>query len=190
VRAADGVKWGRIADIYLTGRAWRVEHCVAAGRGKTRVLLDAAQIARFSSVDSCALLRLPSGSISALPRASSARPVSQQYASLAKNSLQANPHLHSARALFGYALEWDREHRGVLADFLFDEATWEIRALSVEWLMEGRVLQFHLAPRAVRQISCATQRILLREFEPVMISEPPVTAILGPVLLPSASAAA
>jgi sporulation protein YlmC with PRC-barrel domain len=177
VIASDGVACGRLKDIYFDDHTWTIKHVVLALEprrfGRKQVLLRPAQI-KFNGL--AVLLNVSSVQTLALPLASSVLPVCRQYASLALGSpktsdlAQSDPYLRSARAVVRYQLNPGGEFAGRLSDFLFDDETWEIRYLAVEQVIEQKKLHFHLLPQSVERFTWATERVLLRNLQPVELA--------------------
>jgi sporulation protein YlmC with PRC-barrel domain len=177
VVASDGVACGRVKDIYFDDHAWTIKHVVLGLEprrfARKQVLLRPDQI-QFNGI--AALLKVSSVQILALPLASSVLPVCRQYASMALGSPRANdlvqsdPYLRSARAVAQYQLNESGEFAGTLSDFLFDDESWEIRFLAIEQVIEQKKLRFHVLPQSVERFTWATQRVLLRNLQPVELA--------------------
>jgi len=73
----------------------------------------------------------------------------------------SDPHLWSARALRGYAVEGDHRDLGHLGDLLVDPDGWAIRYLSVDTGGPLRVNRFLVPASTVRSMSWQTSRILV-----------------------------
>ena len=71
--------------------------------------------------------------------------------------------------MVNYRIDVAGESGGVLGDFLFDDETWTIRYLRAEQLIERKKLQFHLLPQSVERFTWATERLILRELQPVAL---------------------
>jgi sporulation protein YlmC with PRC-barrel domain len=177
VVAADGVVCGRIKDIYFDDHTWNIRPVVLALAprrfGRKQVLLRPDQI-KFKGIN--VLLNISSAEMLMLPLASSVSPVCQQYASLAIGSprtsglMHSDPHLRSARAVAQYQINVGGESAGTLSDFLFDDESWQIRYLAVERVIERKKVQFHVLPQSVERFTWATQRVLLRNLQPVELA--------------------
>jgi sporulation protein YlmC with PRC-barrel domain len=185
VVASDGVGCGRVKDVYFDDHTWTIKHVVLALEprrfGHKEVLLRPNQI-KFNGI--AVLLNVLSVQALALPLASSVLPVCRQYASLALGSpkagdlVQSDPYLRSARAVARYRLNIRGQFAGTLSDFLFDDESWQIRYLAVEQVIEQRKIQFHVLPQSVERFTWATQRVLLRNLQPVeLAAEPYVSAV-------------
>jgi hypothetical protein len=156
---------------------WTIRHVVLAlepGRfGRKQVLLQSEQIALNGLA---ALLKLSGAELPSLPLAGSVLPVCRQYASIALGSprsdrlIQADPHLRSARAVLQYQMNVAGQFAGTLADFIFDDESWAIRYLAVEQAVEQKKIQFHVLPQSVERFTWATQRVLLRDLQPVELA--------------------
>jgi hypothetical protein len=72
----------------------------------------------------------------------------------------------SARAVLQYQLSVGGEFAGSLSDFLFDDETWETRYFAVEQRIEQKKL--HL--QSVERFTWATERVLLRNLQPVKLA--------------------
>ncbi len=177
VVAADGVACGRVRDIYFDDHSWTIKHAVLTldprRFGRKQVLLRPEQV-KFNAIG--AQVNVNSFEVEALPLIASVLPVCRQYASLALTSpkaselIQSDPRLRSARAVAHYQLNVNGEFAGSLSDFLFDDEGWEIRYLAVEQRIEQKRIQFHLLPQSVERFTWATQRVLLRDLQPVELA--------------------
>lgn len=177
VVAADGVACGRVRDIYFDDHAWTIQHAILAldprRFGRKQVLLRPDQVTLNGMA---ALLDIPSVDTPMLPLTASVLPVCRQYDSIALGSPRArdlahsNPHLRSARTVAHYQINVGGEFAGTLTDFLFDDESWEIRSLAVEQIIEQKKIQFHILPQSVERFTWATQRVLLRDLEPVELA--------------------
>jgi hypothetical protein len=177
VVAADGVPCGRIRDLYFDDHSWAIKHVVLALErrhfGCKQVLLRPEDIG-FNGT--AAMVKLLGPELPDLPLANSVLPVCRQYATIALGSprsgdlVQADPHLRSARAVLQYQMNIGGEFAGTLADFLFDDQTWTIRCLAIEQAIEQKKIHFHILPHSVERFTWATQRVLLRELQPVELA--------------------
>jgi len=183
----DGVTCGRIKDIYFDDQNWTIKNLVLSldsrRFGAKQILLPPAQV-RLNGL--AAFLDLPSAEVCTLPLVGSVLPVCRQYASLAFNSpgasrlIAGDPHLRSARAVSNYRINVDgQECGGTLEDFIFAEESWEIRYLAVEQSIEGRKVNFHVLPQSVERFTWATQRILLRDLQPVELAAEERVAVVA-----------
>jgi sporulation protein YlmC with PRC-barrel domain len=187
VVSQDGVACGRIKDLYFNDQNWTIKNLVFSVEprqfGAKQVLLLPTQV-RLNGV--AAYLDLPSDEICTLPRVGSVLPVCRQYASFAFNSPGASrlvvgdPHLRSARAVAKYRINVDgQECGGTLEDFIFEEESWEIRYLAVEQTIGGRKVNFHVLPQSVERFTWATQRVWLRDLQPVELAAEERLAVLA-----------
>ena len=179
---AEGSQCGRIKDVYFDDSTWKATHLVLSIEprhfGQKQVLLKPEMVDSISD-DGTIALRLRLDEIEKLPLASSVLPVCKQYASFAFSSpgarlfargvVGSDPHLRSARAVSNYRINVAGESGGTLADLMFDDESWEIRYLSVEQIIERRKVAFHVLPQSVERFIWATQRVFLRELQPVRL---------------------
>jgi len=185
VVSADGVYCGRVKDLYFDDQRWVIRYVVVALEprrfGQKRVLLVPEQIRGINVDAGFAQLAIEAAEVASLRLASSVLPVCKQYASIALGSPGAaffsntlngvDPHLRSAGTVIKYRLNLASEFAGILADLLLDANTWEIRYLKVEQVIDARKLQFHLLPQSVERFTWSTERVLLRELQPVELAE-------------------
>ena len=68
-----------------------------------------------------------------------------------------------------YRLNLAGQFAGTLADLLCDDESWDIRYLAVEQIVDRKKLHFHLQPSSVERFTWATQRLVLRDLQPVML---------------------
>lgn len=191
VIASDGAPCGRVRDVYFDDQSWALKYLVLAldrrQFGARQVLLTSDQIS-LSPLNMLSV-HLPSDQLYALPLASSVLPVCGQYARMALNSpgaagfaaklSGADPHLRSARAVLDYQINVAGQCEGRLTDFLFEHQSWEIRYLAVEHVIENRRIHFHILPQSVERFTWATQRVLLRDLQPVEMAAEQSGAILA-----------
>jgi len=180
---ADGSCSGRIKDIYFNDRTWIVTHLLlslgSSRFARKQVLVPWDEVTRVSSKDGFVHFRLSSAELEELPPPNSVMPVCKQYAALALGSpgarlfadkLQAsNPNTRTAKAVIGYSIQADGESCGRLDDLIFDEESFEIRYLAIGQLLAGKKLQFHIVPKSVERFTWATQRVILRELQPICL---------------------
>lgn len=185
---ADGKPCGRIKDVYFDDQSWTVQHLVVAldprTHGQRQALLSPLAIETFREDDETILLSTHSSEVARAPIASSVLPVCKQYASLALASpgassfaralTGADPHLRSARAVTHYRLNVRGEFAGTLADLVIEPAEGEVRYLAVEQIIDRRKIQFHIVPAAVERFTWASQRVLLKYLQPVVLDDAPV----------------
>lgn len=186
VTDSEGVHCGRIKDVYFDDVTWSISHLVLSLEprhfGHKQVLISPSKLS-FGWVGQGILnLTLTVAEAESLPLASSVLPVCKQYASFALASpgarlfargvVGADPHLRSARAVANYRLNVAGEFAGTLADFIFDDESWTIRYLGVEQIVERKKLLFHLLPQSVERFTWATQRVVLRNLQPVHLDGP------------------
>jgi hypothetical protein len=166
---------GRVKDIYFDDVVWEARHLVISpeGRhsGRGDLLVPPAQIER---IEGLLQVKVSSGD---LPSANCVLPVCKQYAALAYASpgsrrfgAGADPHLRSVRAVTGYRVEAAGEMGGNLADFLFEDESWEIRFLQVERLIGGKKLEFYVLPQTVERFTWATGTVVLSTLQPVLLA--------------------
>ena len=178
---AEGRHCGRIKDIYFDDASWRVAHLILSIEprqfGQKQVLVAPHQLRAITEADGLIQVNLTAGQIEDLNLAGSVLPVCRQYASLAygfpgarilsRGTAVSDPHLRSAKAVTNYHITASGEFAGTLADFIFDDTAWQIRYLGVEQSIERKKMLFHILPQSVERFTWATQRILLRELQPV-----------------------
>jgi hypothetical protein len=182
VRTADAQPCGRIKDVYFHDSSWRVKHLVLSIEpsrfGRKEVLIEPGHITGLND-DRTLDLSFLARDLEPLPLASSVLPVCKQYEALAYASpgawnfaagSGADPHLRSAKAVFKYDVALGREFTGRVADLVYESTDWEIRYLSLEHQFERKTISFHILPQAVERITWTTQRVVLRELQPVSIS--------------------
>ena len=180
VRSADGRHSGRIRDVYFDDSAWKVTHLVLSiepsAFGRKEVLLSPADVAELSDESEVLHLRISAEELDQLPPASSALPVCKQYESFVYASrratmlpMQTDPHLRSAKAVIRFQLDIAGECGGNLADFLYDSESWQIRYLGIEQKFDRKAMKFFVLPQDVERITWASQRVILRELNPVAI---------------------
>ncbi len=180
VKSADGSFCGRIKDIYFDDSTWKVSHLVLSiepsAFGRNEVLITPDDISEVGEEEGTLRLSISRGELDELPLASSVLPVCKQYQALAYASpgartfaarVQNDPHLRSGKAVTQYHLDIAGAFAGRLADFIYASDSWEIRYLAVEHKEDGKAVRFHILPQAVERITWATQRIVLRELQPV-----------------------
>lgn len=193
---------GRLKDLYFDDSSWGIKHLVISIEprqfGQKQVLVLPDQVRISWDVDGVIQLNLESHDLESLPLASSVLPVCQQYAALAYASpgarsfrsgvMGADPHLQSSRAVTNYRLEIAGESGGSLSDFLVDDESWEIRYLGVEQRIDRKKLNFFVLPQSVERFTWATQRVLLRDLEPVVLEDGEISGA-NPLMTPTADAA-
>lgn len=86
-----------------------------------------------------------------------------QQARLAEEQTLAgdNPHLHSFKAITGYAVKTIDDRIGHVVDVLFDEVDWSVQSLVIDpvnWWPGKHVL---IEPRRVQQINCSDQQLVV-----------------------------
>jgi hypothetical protein len=194
VRAADGRLCGRIRDIYFDDQTWAIAHLVVSIEprqfGRKEVLIEPSNIFSFHDPEGPIQLTLTAEELDSAPAANSILPVCKQYASMALSSPGSNfiaraitgsdPHLRSAKAVTNYTINVGCEFTGALANMIFDDGAWQIRYLGIEQVIDRKRLQFHILPQTVERFTWATQRVLLRELQPVALES-------DPVILPAAA---
>ncbi len=183
--SADGLSCGRVKDIYFDDQNWQIRHLVAALEprrfGKKQILLEPNQVQALDFETGAIQLGASSEAVAQFRPAVSVLPVCKQYASLAMASPGArtqgngplngvDPHLRSTRTVITYRLDLAGEFAGMLADFIWNDETWEIRYLTVEQSFDRRKLQFHILPQSVERFTWSTQRVLLRALQPVELA--------------------
>jgi sporulation protein YlmC with PRC-barrel domain len=205
VLSADGRQCGRIRDCYFDDQTWEVKHLVISIEprkfGRKHVVLGPKLVNWTADAPGVVRLQISSEALENAPMASSVLPVCRQYASFAFSSPSAaffprslgsaDPRLRSAKAVMNYRIDVAGESGGILGDILFDDQTWAIRYLRAEQLIERKKLQFHLLPQSVERFTWATERLILRELQPVAL-EMQTAAEIAPELaaLPAAEDAA
>jgi hypothetical protein len=190
-RAVDGRACGRIRDIYFDDQTWAIRQLVVSIEprqfGRKEVLVEPRDV--FAVCDAEVQLKTSWENLDAAPLATSILPVCKQYASmafsspgssfLARGAAGSDPYLRSAKAVTNYAINLGGKFAGVLANFIFDDLSWEIRYLGIEQRIEHKKLQFHIVPQAVERFTWATQRVLLRELQPVALEPEQVVVPLA-----------
>ena len=177
---AEGSCCGRIKDVYFNDRTWKITHLlltVGVNRlAQKQVLASSDQVASVSAEEGIVHLRLNSAEFEP---ASSVLPVCKQYAALALGSPGArllrdqlktsNPNMRTAKAVIGYSMQADGQFCGRLEDLIFDEESLEIRFLTIGQSIAGKKVRFHIVPQSVERFTWATQRVVLRELQPVCL---------------------
>lgn len=185
----EGTHCGRIKDLYFDDRNWEIQQFILSIEPRQfrqqQILLKSEHLSEICPEEGLLKLNLTPSDIATLPLASSVRPVCRQYASLAFGSLAArrpadqlhaaDPHLRSARAVMAYQIDAPADLPTQLKDLLFDDQSWAIRFLLVEQKFEGRILRFHILPQSVERFTWSTQRVVLRNLQPVHQSSGPQT---------------
>jgi sporulation protein YlmC with PRC-barrel domain len=183
VAGAEGGHCGRIKDIYFDDSTWAITHLVLSVEpwqiGQKQVLIKPEQIDSVSFESGIIKLVMDAAEIENLPLASSVLPVCKQYASFALSSpgarmfarglVGSDPHLRSTKAVMNYRINTGADFGGTLADLIFDDESWTIRYLAVEQIIERKKLRFHILPQSVERFTWATQRVFLRELQPVRL---------------------
>jgi hypothetical protein len=178
VRSADDQHCGRIRDVYFDDFSWKLTHLVLSieprAFGRKEVLLTHADLAAVSNDPGIVRLGICADDLSSLPLASSALPVCKQYESFAYASpgtrrlaLRADPHLRSAKAVMQCRLDLAGQLAGDVADFVYDSERWDICYVGIEQKFERKKMRSYVLPQAVERITWATQRVILRELNPV-----------------------
>ena len=171
---------GRIKDVYFNDRTWTITHLlltIGTNRfAQKQVLASTDQVARISAEEGIVHFRLSS---TEFEPASSVLPVCKQYAALAFGSpggrlmdeqlKTSNPNIRTAKAVIGYSMQANGKSCGRLEDLIFDEESFEIRYLAIGQLVAGKKLQFHIVPQSVERFTWATQRVVLRDLQPVCL---------------------
>lgn len=180
---AEGRPCGRIKDIYFDDGSWEITHLILSIEprqfGQKQVLVAPGQVRAISEAEGVIHLDLTGDQIEDLDLAGSVLPVCRQYASLAyafpgarissSATVASDPHLRSAKAVMSYRINAAGEFAGTLADCIFDDAAWQIRYLGVEKTIERKKMLFHVLPQSVERFTWTTQRIVLRELQPVRL---------------------
>ena len=183
VAGAEGGHCGRIKDIYFDDSTWAITHLVLSVEpwqiGQKQVLVKPDQVQTLSFESGIIHLALGADEIENLPLANSVLPVCKQYASFALASpgarmfarglVGSDPHLRSAKAVMNFRINTDNDFEGTLADLVFDDESWTIRYLAVEQIIERKKLRFHILPQSVERFTWVTQRVFLRELQPVRL---------------------
>jgi len=183
VAGAEGGHCGRIKDVYFDDSTWAITHLVLSVEpwqiGQKQVLVTPEQVSSVSFETGVVQLELGADEVENLPLASSVLPVCKQYASFALSSpgarmvahgaVGSDPHLRSTKAVMNYRINTGSDFGGTLADLIFDDGSWAIRYLAVEQIIERKKLRFHILPQSVERFTWATQRVFLRELQPVRL---------------------
>jgi len=185
VKTADGVFCGRIKDVYFDDSIWKVTHLVLSiepsACGRKEVLVAPAEVAEVCDETGEIRLTVSAEDLEQLPLASSVSPVCRQYEAFAYSSpgarkyatgVESNPHLRSAKAVIQYQINAGREFAGTVADFLYESGDWQIRYLGIEQKFERKTMRLYVLPQTVERITWATQRVVLRELNPVAVDLP------------------
>ena len=172
MKSLEGACCGRIKDVYFNDDTWQVTHLlislVPGSSARSEVLARPEHALRIDDHGASLQLLLNHAEIYELPPASSELPVCKQYAAMAFSS-RSNPHLRTAKAVSHYRINVRGEFGGTLEDLIFDEASWQIRYLAIEQAIGQKKLRFHILPQRVERFTWATQRVILRELEPVCL---------------------
>jgi hypothetical protein len=183
VTGVEGAHCGRIKDVYFDDASWKITHLVLSIEprqfGNKQVLIHPDQIACIWNEEGIISLGLKAEEIEALPLASTVLPVCKQYAQLAFASpgarlfangvVGSDPHLRSARAVTNYRINVAGEFGGTLESLVFDDESWEFRYLGVEQIIERKKMRFFVLPQSVERFTWATQRVVLRDLQPVRL---------------------
>jgi sporulation protein YlmC with PRC-barrel domain len=182
VTGPGGSQCGRIKDIYFDDSSWQVTHLVLSMDRRqfgSKQVLVAPGMTGSISAEGIIQLNLNAEQLDFLPLASSVAPVCKQYASFAYASpgarmfasgmAETDPHLRSVNAVLNFRVNAAGEVGGTLADFMVDDEGWQIRYLVIEQLIERKKLRFHILPQTVERFTWATQRLSLRELQPVRL---------------------
>jgi sporulation protein YlmC with PRC-barrel domain len=183
VAGAEGGHCGRIKDVYFDDSTWAITHLVLSVEpwqiGQKQVLVTPEQVSLVSFETGVIQLELGGDEVGNLPLANSVLPVCKQYASFALSSpgarmfarglVGSDPHLRSAKAVMNYRINTGSDFGGTLADLIFDDESWALRYLAVEQIIERKKLRFHILPQSVERFTWATQRVFLRELQPVRL---------------------
>jgi len=146
--------------------------------GRNEVLVAPAEVAEVCDESGEIRLTISGEGLEQLPLASSVSPVCKQYEAFAYTSpgarkyatrMEADPHLRSAKAVVRYQVDAGGEFAGTVADFLYETEDWQFRYLGIEQKFERKTMRFYVLPQAVERIIWATQRIVLRELNPVAV---------------------
>ena len=183
VASVEGVCCGRIKDIYFDDGSWAITHALLflfpGLSGPAEVLARPEHFGRLDEQRAVLHLRLKQTEIAALPTVSSELPVCKQYAALAFSArspkaaatgmVGSNPRLRTAKAVTQYEINVRGEYGGTLEDLIFDKRSWQIRFLTIKQEIERKKLRFHILPQSVERFTWATQRLILRELQPVCL---------------------
>ena len=183
----EGTSSGRIKDVYFDDGSWRITHLlISAGTSRSaqkQVLAPSDRICAVSLQQDLIQFSLSSAEFEALPLPGSVMPVCKQYAALSLASpgagllpdrgAAANPNLRTAKAVMGYSIHAAGHFSGRLEDLIFDDESWEIRFLAIGHVIEGKKLRFHVVPQSVERFTWSTQRVVLRELQPVRLDAEP-----------------
>jgi sporulation protein YlmC with PRC-barrel domain len=191
VAGVEGSHLGRVKDVYFDDGTWTITHLVVSVEpwqiGQKQVLIEPEHINSVSFESGIINLALDAAAIENLPLASSVLPVCKQYASFALASpsartfprglVGADPHLRSAKAVMNYRITNEAEFGGILADLVWNDENWTIRYLAIEQMIERKKLRFHILPQSVERFTWATQRVLLRALQPVLLEDGEIEAL-------------
>lgn len=182
MRTADGFLCGRIKDVYFDDFTWKATHLVLSiepsAFGRNEVLVAPAEVTEVCNETGEIRLTISVESLEQLPLASSVSPVCRQYEAFAYTSpgsrkyatgVEADPHLRSAKAIVRYQIDAGGESAGTVADFLYESEDWQIRYLGVEQKFERKTMRSYVLSQAVERITWATQRVILKELNPVAV---------------------
>ena len=182
VKTADGHWCGRIKDVYFDDFTWKATHLVLSIEpsvfGRNELLVAPAEVIEVCDEQGEIRLTISDEGLEQLPLASSVSPVCKQYEAFAYTSpgarkyatgMEADPHLRSAKAVARYQVDAGGEFEGAVADFLYESEAWQIRYLGIEQKFERKTMRFYVLPQAVERITWATQRVILKELNPVAV---------------------
>lgn len=181
---ADGSRCGLVKDVYFDDQNWTIRFVVVAldlrRFGNRQVLLTPEQFEPDFEAGSLHLF-IPSSEITDLPLIGTVMPVCMQYATMSLGSpgaskrtlAGADPYLRSAKAVLKYRIVASSEFAGNLGDLVFDDQRWAIRYLTLDQIIERRRVRFHILPQSVERFTWATQRMILRDLNPVELASEP-----------------
>jgi sporulation protein YlmC with PRC-barrel domain len=187
---AEGSSFGRIKDVYFDDGSWKITHLLISAGTHKQVLIPREEFSRISAEQGVVQLRLNAAELQALPLPNSVMPVCKQYAALSLSSPRttflagrlaaASPNLRSAKVVLGYSINANGVFSGTLEDLICDDETLEIRYLAIGHSMDGKKLRFHVVPQSVERFTWSTQRVIMRELQPVRMDagdrEPGISA--------------
>jgi hypothetical protein len=182
VSTFDEGRCGRTKDVYFNDQAWKISHLIVAiepwQRGQKQILVQPDQLEPLGSGETFLRLKESVADFESFPLAGTVLPVCKQYdlfalgspgASSHRRVLNSDPSLRSVRAVRNYNISVFGQFGGTLADFIFDDVTWEIRYLKIEQRIDRKKLLFYVLPQAVERFTWATQKLVLRNLQPVAL---------------------
>jgi len=188
IRAKDG-EFGTAHDFLFDDRTWRVRYLVVESGGwlnRTRIILSPAVLGTPDWIEKVLLVLLTKDQVQNSPDVDTEQPVSRQQevamsqyygwpidwsmepllvpvgaSAIPASQAEGDPHLRSAKTVSHYEVSATDGEVGHVGDFIVDDATWEIRYLTVKtgtWFAEQNLL---VSTRWVESVSWNGERVLL-----------------------------